>query len=84
MLKVYYNSNPNLPKEIKGSVISHIGKREELTAVDSETFELLVNAISFLRECSSPITKEYELTGFHFEEEEGLLLNKANFIGFKG
>lgn len=99
MFRVYYNSNPNLPKYITKEVYSyikdtgkkqiikektvsnHVGKREELTHNDSIEFEELGEAVSFLRSCSYPITKEYELTSYDFEEEKiELLVDKFDYL----
>ena len=84
MYKVYYNSNCNLPKEINNIIVNHKGHRDELLLCDNVTFEELGKAVSFIRECSSPITKEYELTdvGFDYltDVEEELLLNREEFV----
>jgi len=99
MYKIYYNANPNMPKQLSKEVYrylkdngkqqierelqitNHIGRREELTQCDYVEFEEMGAAVSFLRNCSYPITKEYEITGYHFEEENiELLANKFDSL----
>jgi hypothetical protein len=64
MIKVYFHSNPNQPKEH-----NHWGRFAKLTEQDCREFNSVEDAIEFWLNCSYPITKLSEIGSSTYNEK---------------